>query len=160
MRLEPYTGGETPPQHKAPGIKPRLTAWTARVWRESPVRAFPMFKLEARLESRDIDDRKLAQALRPFASQLQKIAIYLVHTEEVGRLASWAVGRFDIDTKGACMFFHDFLGAQNGMQMLDLMQTAGAGADIVMGVVPIKVESELMRFAITEYDLGIHNRIG
>jgi hypothetical protein len=160
MSLEPYTGGETPPQQKVPGIKPRLTAWTSRIWRESPGRTIPMFKIEARLEARDVEDSDMSRALRPFSSQLQKIAIYLVHTEEVGRLASWAVGRFDIDAKGAHMFFHDFLGAPNGMLMLNLMQTAGASADIVMGVVPLKVEGEALRFAITEYDLGIHNRIG
>lgn len=160
MTLEPYTGGETPPTHKVPGIKPRLTSWTSRIWRESPGRTIPMFKLEARLDPRDVEDRELAQALRPFAGQLQKIAMYLVHTEEIGRLASWAVGRFDIDAKGAHMFFHDFLGAPNGMLMLNLMQSAGTSADLVMGVVPMKVEAGLVRLAITEYDLGIHSRIG
>lgn len=159
MQLAPYTGGATPPKAKAPALKPRLVGWTSRVWRESPGRSVPLFKLEARLEPRDVEDRALAQALRPFSGPLQKVAIYLVHPEDIGRLAPWAVGRFDIDANNASMFFHDFLHAPNGELMLALMQTAGAATDIVMGVMPIMVERERLAFAITEYDLGIHNRI-
>jgi hypothetical protein len=119
-----------------------------------------MFKIDARLEPRDVEDQHLAEALRPFSSQLQKISIYLEHTEEVARVAPWAVGRFDIDNRGAAMFFHDFLGAPNGSLMLNLMQTAGSSADMVLGVVPVRVEQDRLGLAITEYDLGIHNRIG
>jgi len=160
MQLEPYTGKDAPPQSRVLALRPRLLTWSARVWRESPARAIPLFKLEARLAPRDVEDRTLSQALRPFTGQLQKLAIYLLHPEETQRLAPWAVGRFDVDGKAACMFFHDFIGASNGMLMLNLMQTAGAATDIVMSVVPMKVEAEKLQFAITDYDFGIHNRIG
>jgi hypothetical protein len=160
MQLETYSGKDAPPQTKALALKPRLVAWTSRVWRESPERAIPLFKLEARLELRDVEDKALAEALRPFASQLQKIAIYLLHPEETPRLESWAVGRFDLDAKAAYMFFHDFLAAPNGMLMLDLMQTAGAATDIIISVVPMKIASGELLFAVADYDFGIHNRIG
>ncbi len=70
------------------------------------------------------------------------------------------MGRFDVDAKAAYMFFHDFLGAPNGMLMLDLMQTAGAATDITMSIVPMKVTADELLFAVSDYDFGIHNRIG
>jgi hypothetical protein len=160
MQLEPYTGAAAPPEAKTLALKPRLLAWTSRVWRESPERAIPLFKLEAKLEPREVENRALSQALRPFAAELQKLTIYLLHPEGSPRLAPWAVGRFDLDEKGAYMFFHDFLGASNGALMLDLMQTAGAATDIVISVVPTRIEAKRLHFAVTGYDLGIHNRIG
>lgn len=160
MRLAPYTGSEAPPQDKALAIKPRLTSWTSRIWRESPGRSVPLFKLEARLEVRDIENRALGEALRPFAGPLQKIAIYVLHPEESQRLAAWAVGRFDVDDKSAFMFFHDFLAAPNGLLMLNLMQTASAASDIIISIVPMVIEPERAAFAITDYDFGLHARIG
>ena len=58
------------------------------------------------------------------------------------------------------MFFHDFLAAPNGMLMLNLMQTAGAATDIIISVVPMRIEADKIVFAVTDYDFGIHNRIG
>ena len=159
MSLVPYTGNEPPPQDKALPIKPRFVSWTSRIWRESPGRSIPLFKIEARLEIRDIDNRALAEALRPYAAQLQKIAIYVLHPEESQRLASWAVGRFDVDAKSAFMFFHDFLAAPNGMLMLNLMQTAGAQTDIIISLMPMVIEPQRMLFAVADYDFGLHGRI-
>ena len=85
------------------------------MWRESPMHAVPLFKIDARLEVRDIDDKALSEALASLHAQLQKIAIYLLHPEGSPRLAPWAVGRFDVDTKSAYMFFHDFLGAPTAL---------------------------------------------
>jgi hypothetical protein len=160
MQLVPYTGNEAPAQDKLLPIKPRLVSWTSRIWRESPGRSVPLFKIEARLEVRDIENRALSEALRPYAAQLQKIAIYVLHPEETQRLASWAVGRFDVDAKSAYMFFHDFLGAPNGMLMLSLMQTAGAASDIIISVVPMLIEPQRLSFAVSDYDFGLHGRIG
>ncbi len=109
---------------------------------------------------RDVENRALQDALRPYAAQLQKIAIYVLHPEELQRLASWAVGRFDVDQKSAYTFFHDFLGAPNGMLMLNLMQTAGASTDIIISVVPMLVEPQRLSFAVSDYDFGLHGRIG
>jgi hypothetical protein len=160
MTLVAYKGSECPGRDECPAIKPRLVSWTSRIWRESPGRSIPMFKLEARLEVRDVESRPLQEALRPYAAQLQKINIYVLHTEEMQRLAQWAVGRFEVDQKGAFMFFHDFLGAPNGMLMLNLMQTAGITNDIILSLVPMIVEPQRMAFAISDYDFGIHARLG
>ncbi len=62
MELVAHTGNEEPAQDKSLAIKPRLTAWTSRIWRESPGRPIPLFKIEARLEIRDIENRALAEA--------------------------------------------------------------------------------------------------
>ena len=158
MDLRPYTAGTAPTAALA--LRPKLMTWTSRVWRESPGRTIPLFKIKGRLEPRDVEDNALSQALRAYASQLQKIAIYVLHTEETPRLAPWAVGRFDIDAKNAYMFFHDFLGAPNGALQLGLMQTASAATDIVISVVPMLVEAQKLSFAVTSYDFGIHARIG
>jgi len=117
-----------------------------------------MFKIEARLELRDIEDRALQEGLRPYSAQLQKMVIVPL-AGETTRLATWAVGRFDIDAKSAYMFFHDFLAAPNGMLMLNLMQTAGSSSDIVISLVPMIVEPQRLTFAVSAYDFGIHARI-
>ena len=106
MELHPYTANKAPTETLA--LRPKLLTWTSRVWRESPVRTMPLFKIEGRLEPREVEDNALSQALRPYAPQLQKLTIYLLHPEETPRLAPWAVGRFDLDAKSAYMFFHDF----------------------------------------------------
>jgi hypothetical protein len=160
MSLAPYTGSACPPRDETPPIKPRLVSWTSRIWRESPGRSIPLFKLEARLEVRDVENRALQEALRPYGAQLQKIAIYVLHPEELERFAPWAVGRFNIDGKGASMFFHDFLAAPNGMLMLNLMQTAGLSSDIIISLVPMIVEPQRLAFAVADYDFGIHARLG
>ena len=158
MDLRPYTASTAPTETLA--LRPKLVTWTSRVWRESPGRTIPLFKIEARLEPRDVEDNALSQALRPYAAQLQKMVICVLHTEEIPRLAPWAVGRFDIDAKSAYMFFHDYLGASNGALHLGFMQSAGAATDIVISVVPMRVEAHKLSFAISTYDFGIHARIG
>ena len=50
MPLTPYTATETPPQEKVLALKPKPLAWTSRVWRESPGRAVPLFKIDVRIE--------------------------------------------------------------------------------------------------------------
>ena len=160
MQLEEYTAKEEPAPEKLMALKPTLVAWTSRVWRESPGRAIPLFKIEARLEVRDIEDKALQEALRPYAAQLQKIAIYVLHPEESPHLASWAVGRFDVDQKSAFMFMHDFLAAPNGNLMLSLMQTAGAQTDIIISIMPMTIEPQRLLFAVADYDFGLHGRIG
>jgi hypothetical protein len=104
VQLTPYTATETPPQDKVLALKPKPLAWTSRVWRESPGRTIPLFKIDVRIEPREIEDKALAQALRPFAAQLDRSrSIFCI--EETQRLAPWAVGHFDVDRKAGFMFF-------------------------------------------------------
>jgi hypothetical protein len=156
MALTPYTGTTTT---QGFGVKPQLLTFTSRIWRESPERPIPLFKIEARLDPRTIEDKTLAAALQPYAVQLQSFAIYLLHTDETKRLAPWAVGRLDVDQKSAFIFMHDYLAAPNGMLMLNMLQTSGAQAEIIMGLVPIIVEPQRICFAIPDYDFGVHARI-
>jgi hypothetical protein len=85
MGLRPYTASTAPTDTLA--LRPKLMTCTSRVWRESPGRTIPLFKIEGRLEPRDVEDNALSQALRPFAAQLQKLTIYVLHPEETPRLA-------------------------------------------------------------------------
>jgi hypothetical protein len=158
MDLKPYTGSTAPKETLA--LRPKPLTWTSRVWRATPGQTVPMFKIETRLEPRDVEDNVLSQALRPYASQLQKLLIYVLHSEEIPRLTPWAVGRFDVDQKSAFMFFHDYLAAPNGALHLGFMQSAGAATDIVISVVPVRVEAHNLAFAVSSYDFGIHARIG
>ncbi len=158
MPLKPYTGTTAPPD-RGIAIKPQLLTFTSRIWRESPERPIPLFKIEARLDVRSIEDKTLSTALQPFATQLQSFAIYVLHTDESKRLAPWAVGRLDVDAKSAFIFLHDFLAAPNGMLMLNMLATSGAQAEILMGLVPMTVEPQRLLFAIPDYDFGVHARI-
>jgi hypothetical protein len=158
--LEPYTKAELPDQKLVFALKPRLAAWTARVWRESPATSQPLVALDARIDSREVGDHALAEVLKPYAAALQLIKIYLVHGDKVQPVAPWAVGNFDVAHDRAYMFFYDFLGASNGALMLQLLQTAGAQTDMIMSVIPVRMEAQRIVFAITDYDFGIHNRIG
>jgi hypothetical protein len=58
------------------------------------------------------------------------------------------------------MFFHDYLAAPNGLLHLGLMQSAGAATDIVISVVPMRMEAHSLSLAVSAYDFGIHARIG
>lgn len=156
MSLTPYTGSTAT---QGFGVKPQLLTFTSRIWRESPERPIPLFKIEARLDPRDVEDKSLSAALQPHAAKLQSFAIYVLHTDESKRLAPWAVGRLDIDEKSAFIFLHDFLAAPNGMLMLNMLATSGAQAEIIMGIVPIAVEPQRLLFAIPDYDFGVHARI-
>jgi hypothetical protein len=158
--LKPYTDTLPPRQSLTFALKPRLLAWTARVWRESPDRAFPLVSLDARIDSRDIADPGLAEAVKPFATSLQAIKLYLVHADQSPPVAPWATGRFEVAHDRAFMFFYDFLAAPNGPLLLHLLQTAGAETDIVMSVIPSSLGPDRLIFAIADYDFGIHNRLG
>jgi hypothetical protein len=40
------------------------------------------------------------------------------------------------------------------------LPAAGAQSDLILSIVPYRLETNLLVFLITEYDLGFHNRIG
>ena len=69
MDLRPYTASTAPTETLA--LRPKLMTWTSRVWCESPGRTIPLFKIEARLEPRDVEDNALSQALRAYASPMR-----------------------------------------------------------------------------------------
>ena len=157
--LSPYSKSEPPDQSLvyalSHGLRPGRRAYGGRVrkW-------LPLVALDARLNSREVGNIALAEALRPFAAPLQQIKIYLVHADQVQRVAPWATGGFEVSNDRAFMFLYDFLAASNGALMLQLLQTAGAQTDLIMSVIPVRMEAQKIVFAITDYDFGIHNRIG
>jgi hypothetical protein len=159
--LETYRDQEAPPQSRTPALKPRLRSWTGRVWRATPTSFQLMLKLDASLLVSEVEDSDLRATLALFAADLTSFPLYLDYTDENHLLLSWAVGAFHVERgKHAFMRFYDFLDTVPAQVMVPLLPSAGAQSDLVLSVVPYSLETNRLIFAITDYDLGFHNRIG
>jgi hypothetical protein len=103
----------------------------------------------------------LRAVLSPFAADLASFPIYLDYTHENHLPVSWAVGAFYIEQgKHAFMRFYDFLESVPAHVLVPLLPAAGAQSDLILSVIPYSVETNRLIFAIADYDLGFHNRIG
>lgn len=72
-----------------------------------------------------------------------------------------AVGAFTVESGNKTFArFYDFLETPPANVLLNLLPLAGASSDLIFGVVPYSVEKNRLLFAICDYDLGFHNRIG
>ena len=159
--LETYREQDAPPQSRTPALKPRLRSWTGRVWRSTPTSFQLMLKLDASLAISEIEDRDLRAVLSPFTAELSSFALYLDYTDENHLPLSWAVGAFYVDReKHAFMRFYDFLESVPAHALVPLLPAAGAQSDLILSVIPYVLETNRLIFAITDYDLGFHNRIG
>ena len=159
--LETYRDQEAPPQSRTPVLKPRLRSWTGRVWRATPPSFQLMLKLDASLLVSEVEDSDLRATLAPFAADLTSFPLYLDYTDENHLPLSWAVGAFHVERgKHAFMRFYDFLDTVPAQVMVPLLPSVGAHSDLVLSVVPYSLETNRLIFAITDYDLGFHNRIG
>ena len=120
-----------------------------------------MLKLDASLGVSEIEDGDLRATLTPFAADLTSFPLYLDYTDENHLPLSWAVGAFHIERgKHAFMRFYDFLESVPSHVLVPLLPAAGAQSDLVLSVIPYSLETNRLIFAITDYDLGFHNRIG
>ena len=159
--LETYRDNAAPPQKRTLALKPKLRSWTGRVWRSTPTSFQLMLKLDASIAVSDIDDADLQAALTPHIAELSSVALYLDYTDENYLPLSWAVGAFYIDReKHAFMRFYDFLESVPAHVLVPLLPAAGAQSDLILSVIPYVLETNRLIFAITDYDLGFHNRIG
>lgn len=150
-----------PPQNRTPALKPKLRSWTGRIWRATPQSFQLMLKLDASLSVSEIDNADLRAALAPFAAELSSFALYLDYTDEGKLPMSWAVGAFNVERgKAAFMRFYDFLETVPAHALVPLLPAAGAQSDLILSVIPYRLERDLLVFAIADYDLGFHNRIG
>lgn len=159
--LETYRASEAPPQSRTPALKPRLRSWTGRVWRATPQSFQLMLKLDASLAISEIEDTDLRATLAPFAADLTSFPLYLDYTDENHLPLSWAVGAFHVERgKSAFMRFYDFLETVPAHVLVTLLPAAGAQSDLILSVIPYSLETNRLVFAIADYDLGFHNRIG
>jgi hypothetical protein len=150
-----------PPQERTPALKPKLRSWTGRVWRSTPTSFQLMLKLDASVAISDIENAELRATLSPFAAELASFALYLDYTDENHLPLSWAVGAFYVDReKHAFMRFYDFLESVPAHVLVPLLPAAGAQSDLILSIIPYVLETNRLIFAITDYDLGFHNRIG
>ena len=159
--LETYRDVEAPPQSRTPALKPKLRSWTGRVWRATPTSFQLMLKIDASLATSEIEDSELRAVLSPFAAELSSFALYLDYTDENHLPVSWAVGAFYVERgKNAFMRFYDFLETVPSHVLVTLLPAAGAQSDLILSVIPYSLETNRLIFAIADYDLGFHNRIG
>jgi hypothetical protein len=159
--LEIYRGNEPPPQARMPALKPKLKSWIGRVWRSTPDTFQLMLKLDASIDLSEVEDTDLRSALAPFDVQLTSFAFYLDHTHENHLPLPWAVGAFYVERdKHTFMRFYDFLETTPAHVLVPLLPQAGAQSDLIMSVIPYSLEPDRLVFAIADYDLGLHNRIG
>ena len=120
-----------------------------------------MLKLDASLSVSEIEDADLRAALSPYIAELSSFALYLDYTDENHLPLSWAVGAFYVERgKHAFMRFYDFLDTVPAHVLVPLLPAAGAQSDLILSVIPYRLETNRLIFAITDYDLGFHNRIG
>jgi hypothetical protein len=159
--LETYRDNQATPQSRTPALKPRLRSWTGRVWRSSPTTFQIMLKLDASLAMSEIENTDLRQTLAPFAADLASFPLYLDYTDENHLPVAWAVGAFHVERgKNAFMRFYDFLESVPAHVLVPLLPAAGAQSDLILSVIPYSLETNRLIFAIADYDLGFHNRIG
>jgi hypothetical protein len=159
--LETYRDKEEPPQSRTPALKPRLRSWTGRVWRSTPTSFQLMLKLDASLTISEIEDSDLRAVLSPFTAELSSFALYLDYTDENHLPVSWAVGAFYVERgKNTFMRFYDFLETVPAHVLVTLLPAAGAQSDLILSVILNSLETNRLIFAIADYDLGFHNRIG
>ncbi len=159
--LETYRHDDPPPQQRTHALKPKLRSWTGRIWRATPTTFQLMLKLDASLAMSDIEDTDLRAALTPHAAELSSFALYLDYTDENHLPLPWAVGAFHVERdKHAFMRFYDFLDTVPAQVLIPLLPAAGAQSDLILSVIPYVLETNRLIFAITDYDLGFHNRIG
>ena len=152
---------DAPPGERAPALKPKLRSWTGRVWRWHPQACQLMLKLDVSLSLADIEDNELRQGLTPFSVELASFRLYLDHGAENRLSLPWAVGMFNVERDNKTFVrFYDFLDTPAAHTLLNLLPQAGASSDLIFGVVPYSLEKNRLIFAIPDYDLGFHNRIG
>jgi hypothetical protein len=141
-------------------IRPELMEYIARIWQIGMTReTVPMLKLESRLAPNSIEDRTLAATLQPFDHALRKFTIYLEHTRPRTGMPDWSVGSMSVDGKGASVFLYGVLDHRIGPVVATLMSTSNARFDIAINLIPVRVDSDQLRFEVSDYDLGVKSRI-
>ena len=109
----------------------------------------------------EIEDKDLRASLAPFVAELTSFALYLDYTDENHLPLPWAVGAFTVEPgKHTFMRFYDFLETVPAHVLVTLLPAAGAQSDLILSVIPYSLETNRLIFAIADYDLGFHNRIG
>ena len=141
-------------------IRPELTEYAARIWHVGTSKqTLPMMKLESRLILGSIENRALAAALQPFDQALRQFTIYLEHARPRTAMPDWSVGSMIIDGKSASVFLYGVLEHRIGPVIAMLMTTSNARFDIAINLIPVRVDSDQLRFEVTDYDLGVKSRI-
>ena len=99
--MAPYTASTPPRNSDIAILRPQLSSWTARLWQIGTTNeSFPMLKLGGGIELRRIEDRQLADTLRPFESGLRKtVRWYLDHQDWAqdvmsGEYRSWVAMQY------------------------------------------------------------------
>jgi hypothetical protein len=120
-----------------------------------------MLKLDASVTMSEIEDQDLRSTLAPFAAELTSFPLCLDYTHENHLPLPWAGGVLDVQHgKTAFARFPGSLETPPAHVLAPLLPQASAQSDLVLSVVPHSLETNRLIFAIADYDLGFHNRIG
>lgn len=158
--LKPIASGQMPGSNEGYVIRPELAELTARVWHIGTTReTFPMLKFDARLAPNSVDNRDLAETLRPFEAVLRRFAIYLEHNRARTGMPDWSVGSFAIDTRSASLFLYGLLDQRVGPVLGALMGAPNGRIDLSINLIPTQTDSDRLQFAVSDYDLGVKSRI-
>jgi hypothetical protein len=159
--LEVYREKVAPPQDRTPAVPPKLQSWTGRVWRSTPDTFQLLLKLDASVRPSDVEHPELRAYLTPFATELASFPLYLDYGAENRLPLSWAVRALTVEhEKHTFARFYDFLETVPAHVLLQPLPQGGAQSDFIFSVIPYILETNRLVFAITDYDLGFHNRIG
>jgi len=133
--MAPYTASTPPRNSDIAILRPQLSSWTARLWQIGTTNeSFPMLKLGGGIELRRIEDRQLADTLRPFESGLRNVACYLEHTQsDFG--PAWSIGTGTIDAKNADFFLGKLMDNRIGPVIGAVIGGSTGRVDLTMGVV-------------------------
>ena len=125
-------------------------------WAPDPAAFHLLLKLDATLSIPEIEDDDLRAALKPFSVELSSFPLYLDHSNEGQLPLSWAVGSLDTERgKHAFMRFYNFLDTFPAQVLVPLLPAAGAQSDLILTVIPYRLETNRLTFAVTGYDLGL-----
>ena len=151
---------EVPGSNDGYVIRPELLECVARIWQIGTTReTIPMLKLDARLSPGTIENRTLGTALRPFDGALRKLAIYLEHNRARTGMPDWSVGDLTVDAESASLFLYGLFDHRIAPVIGALMGAPNGRIDLSINIIPTEVEAARLRFAVTDFDLGVKSRI-
>ncbi|MCC7250616.1 hypothetical protein [Hyphomicrobium sp.] len=159
MTTAAYTGSAPPGNKEISVLRPQLSGWVARLWQIGTTNeSVPMLKLSGSIDPRRIENRDLAETLRPVEAGLRNVSVYLEHTQtEFG--APWSVGLGAVDQQSSSFFLGKFMTSRIGPVIGALIGGSTGRVDLSIGVVPIEVSGSRVRFLVTDYDIGAVGRL-
>jgi len=154
---EVWTSGDVPPGPRTMKLVVRPKAWKARMWRAFDGTVQPLFRFDAEVDIRSIEDRALGGMLMPFLQALRNTHIYCERGAAVALPMAWSVGRLTVEREAVTGFLHHVLEDSFGAVLTGLFGAGDSRADLTLSLVPYEIGRERLVFALRDYDIGTGN---